>query len=453
MDHTKELETKSIGQLLLKYAVPAVISMVIMSVYNIADRIFIGQGVGPLAIAGLAITMPVMNVVNAFGSLVAIGSASRMSIVLGKKDVTWAENILGNSMLLTFLFGILYVGLGYLLMDNILTLFGATSGTLAYAKEYLMIVLPGMFLTSVSNNLTSLLRASGYPKKSMLIMVAGAAINMILDPLFIFVFHMGIAGAAWATTISMAISALLALIHFANKNSHIHFRTHGWRPRLYIFKNILLICCSPFLMNIAASGVVALLNGQLIRYGGDLAVGTYGIVNTVCIFLVLFTIGVCQGMQPIVGYNYGAGHQHRLKEAFTLTMKINVLFMVVGAAICMIMPNLIINTFTSDAELIRMGTPAVRLLTVMFPLVGFQVTIAQFFQSIDKPWISILLSLGRQVIFLAPLCVLIPQFFVSAGYHGLTGIWTACAVCDVLGALLSLFFLIQQKKVFQIKER
>ena len=279
LDRTKELETKGIGHLLWQYALPAVISQIIASIYNIVDRIFIGHGVGALAIAGLAITMPLMNIIHAFGSLIGVGSSSRMSIVLGQKDVRWAEKILGNSMIYTIIIGCLFVTCGYLFMDRILTSFGATAQTLSYAREYMYIVLPGMFFTTMMFNLTGLIRASGYPMKSMFIMVGGAVLNMILDPIFIFGLGLGIAGAAWATTISMTITALVAILHFVQPTSFIRFKAHAWQPKGYIFKNITLIGMSPFLMNVCASFVVAMLNNQLLRYGGDLAVGIYGIVN------------------------------------------------------------------------------------------------------------------------------------------------------------------------------
>ena len=270
-DRTKELGSGRIGRLLFAYALPAVISQVIASIYNIADRIFLGQGVDAMAIAGLAITMPIMNVIHAFGSLVGAGSSARMSIVLGKRDIAWAENILGNSLLLTFAFGALFLGVGYSFLDDILGMFGASDLTLDYARTYMLIVLPGMFFTTLTFNLTGLMRASGYPMKSMYILVSGAILNVILDPVFIFVFKWGIAGAAWATTISMFLTGIASLLHFCSPKSFIRFRSHAWKPRLYIFKNILMIGMSPFLMNLAASAVVAMLNTQLLRYGGRLS--------------------------------------------------------------------------------------------------------------------------------------------------------------------------------------
>ena len=449
MDNIHKLETESIGKLLLQYALPAVITQVVASVYNIVDRVFLGQYVGALAIAGLAITLPVMNIIHALGSLVGVGASSRMSIVLGRKDVRWAEKILGNSMLLTFFFGFLFVTGGYLFMDRILQLFGASQDTIGYAREYMQIVLPGMFFTTMTFNLTGLIRASGYPTKSMWIMAGGAVLNIFLDALFIMVLGLGIAGAAWATTISMFTTAVIAVLHFVSPKSFIRFKRHAWAPKLYIFRNVLLIGMSPFLMNFAASFVVALLNRQLIRYGGDLAVGAYGIVNTYGSFLVMFILGLCQGMQPIAGYNYGAGHNHRLRRVFTLTMRVSVSVGAFGALLAMVLPRLILRAFTSSPELLDIGVPAMRYLNVMMPLIAFTITNSQFFQSIDKPWIAITTSLSRQVLFLIPLMFVIPSVMVGFGYDGLTGVWQTCTLCDILGAALAAVLLSTQLKVFR----
>ena len=449
MDNIHKLETEPIGKLLLQYALPAVITQVVASVYNIVDRVFLGQYVGAMAIAGLAITLPVMNVIHALGSLVGVGASSRMSIVLGRKDVRWAEKILGNSMLLTFFFGVLFVGGGYLFMDRILELFGASRDTIGYAREYMQIVLPGMFFTTMTFNLTGLIRASGYPTKSMWIMAGGAILNIFLDALFIVVLGWGIAGAATATTISMFSTAVVAVSHFVSPKSFIRFKRHAWAPKLYIFRNVLLIGMSPFLMNFAASFVVALLNRQLIRYGGDYAVGAYGIVNTYGSFLVMFILGLCQGMQPIAGYNYGAGHNHRLREVFTLTMKVSVAVGTLGALLAVVVPRLILRAFTTSPDLLDIGVQAMRYLNVMMPLIAFTITNSQFFQSIDKPWIAITTSLSRQVLFLIPLMFVIPSVMVSVGRDGLTGVWLTCMVCDVLGAALAAVLLSTQIKVFR----
>lgn len=451
IDRTKELETKPIGQLLWIYALPAVISQIIASVYNIVDRIFIGRGVGALAIAGLAITMPLMNIIHAFGALIGVGAASRMSIVLGKKDKEWAENILGNSLVFTLILGTLVTCFCYIFLDKILMKFGATAETVAYAHEYMVYILPGMFLITVAFNLTGLIRASGYPTKAMVIMAGGAILNIILDPIFIFALHLGIKGAAIASTISIFIMALVSILHFVQPSSFIRFKAHAWKLKGYIFKNITLIGMSPFLMNLAAAGVVAILNTQLLRYGGDFAVGTYGICNTYGNFLVLMIIGVCHGMQPIAGYNYGAGHGHRLKHVYVLTMWICVAIGALGSAVSCAFPRMMMRVFTTDSHLIEMGRTALRFSMVMFPLIGFTIVNSNFFQSIDKPWVAITTSLSRQVIFLIPMSIFIPLLFIHLGWNGLNGVWVSLTISDVLGAVLAAILLFTQRHVFSIQ--
>ncbi len=449
MDNIHELETKPIGGLLWQYALPAVVSQVIASVYNIVDRMFLGQNVGTAALAGLAITLPLMNIIHAFGSLVGAGAAARMSIVLGRKDVRWAEKILGNTMLLTFIFGFLFVTGIYLFMNPILEAFGASSETIEYARTYMTIILPGMFFVTLTYNLTGLIRATGYPAKSMWIMVGGALLNILLDYLFIAVAGWGIAGAAWASTISMATTSVVSIMHFVQPHSFIRFKRHAWRPKLYIFRNILAIGISPFSMNVAASAVVALLNAQLIRYGGDLAVGTYGVVNSYASIVFMVLLGVCQGMQPIAGYNYGACQNHRLRGTYLLTMWVCIAVGAVGAAIALLLPTPIIRAFTPDSQMLEMGRPALGYLMVMAPIIGFTVTNSQFFQSIDKPWIAIVTSLSRQVLFLIPLMYIVPSLFVNNGGSGLTGVWMSCTISDVLGAMLAGGLLLTQLKVFR----
>ncbi len=437
------------------YAIPSVTSQLISSIYNIVDRVFLGQNVGALALAGLAITLPVMNIVHAFGSLVGVGSSARISIVLGRKDINWAEKILGNSMLLTFFFGFLFLVGGYAFLDPILQLFGASADTLQFARQYMVIVLPGMFMTTLTYNLAGLIRATGYPNKSMWILAGGAVLNIILDALFISVFGWGIAGAAWATTISMTVSGLAAVWHFLpvnrlhRKEAFIRFKRHCWQPKFYIFRNILAIGVSPFLMNFAASAVVILLNRQLIRFGGDLAVGAYGVVNSFASIVIMFFLGVCQGMQPIAGYNYGAGHTERLKETYSLTRNVCMMLGLCGAVLSFAFPRLIISCFTNDESLIAIGIPALRYLMVMTPFIGFTITNSQFFMSIDKPWISIVTSMSRQVIFLIPAIFAVPAIVTSLGGNGLTGVWLSCTTSDLFGAFLAYVLFLTQRKVFR----
>ncbi len=446
-DRTKDFESKPIGALLWQYALPAVITQIIASIYNICDRVFLGQYVGALAIAGLTVTMPIMNIIHAFGSLVGAGSGARMSIVLGKRDIRWAESILGNSMILTIFFGILFVSGYYFFSDDILSLFGASTETIAYAKEYMDIVVPGMFLTTVTFNLCNLIRSSGYAQKSMWIMLSGSIINIALDTLFICVLDMGISGAAWATTISMAISSILSLSHFVSKNSFIRFRRHAWQPKLRIFRNILAIGVSPFTMNVAGSGVVAMLNNQLLRYGGDNAVAASGVANSFAPLIIMLVLGICQGMQPIAGYNYGARRFDRLREVYHLAMKVNVAIGCFGTLLVLTVPRYLSMAFTNDPELLDLCVPAMRLMLVMSPLIGFTITNSQFFQSIDKPWIAIVTSLSRQVLILLPMMYIVPTVFTGLGWSGLYGVFASCTISDILGAVLAGYLLWTQRHI------
>ncbi len=451
----RELETKPMGKLLWQYALPAVASQVVTSIYNIVDRIFLGNSPddGKMLLAALTITFPLMNIIHAFGSLVGAGSGARMSIVLGRKDVRWAEKILGNSMLLTFLFGFIFVVGGYLWMHPIINLFadGASQPVIDAACEYMYIVLPGMFLLTVTYNLVGLIRSSGYPMKGMWIMVGGAALNILLDFIFISEMGWGMKGAAWATTLSMGASATVAVLHFVQPKSFIRFKRHAWAPKLYIFRNILAIGISPFSMNFAAFAVVAILNRQLIRFGGDDAMTVYGAANSYMGLIFMVLLGLCQAMQPIAGYNYGARRNDRLRQVYILTMNVCVLIGILGAASALLFPRTIIGCFNSEPEILAMGGPALRYLLVFCPLIAFTVTNSQLFQSIDQPWIAIVTSLSRQVIFLIPLSLILPDLLMGFNHgDGVTGVWQACAICDVLGALLSLVLLLTHRQVFRM---
>ena len=451
-DTTKELETKKISSLLWDYALPAVLSQVVTSIYNIVDRMFLGHspdGNGTLYLAALAITFPIMNIIHAFGSLVGAGASSRMSIVLGRKDVRWAEKILGNSVLLTFFFGFLFVTAGYIWMRPILTLFGASPETINFAVEYMDIVLPGMFLVTLTYNLTGLIRASGYPMKAMWIMTFGAVVNIFLDFLFINLLNLGVYGAAWGTTISMALTTIVSVAHFVMPKSFIRFKAHAWTPKLYIFRNILAIGISPFSMNVAAFAVVAVLNRQLTTFGGDNAVAVYGAANSAAGVIFMMLLGLCQGMQPIAGYNYGARRNDRLREVYVLTMKVCVIIGLAGTLVSMIFPRAIISCFSSDEAVLAVGSTALRYLMVFAPLIAYTVVNSQLFQAIDQPWIAIVTSLSRQVIFLIPISLILPNVVAAHGGDGVTGVWISIALCDMLGAVLSTVLLLTHRQVFR----
>ena len=398
----RELETKPMGKLLWQYALPAVASQVVTSIYNIVDRIFLGNSPddGKMLLAALTITFPLMNIIHAFGSLVGAGSSARMSIVLGRKDVRWAEKILGNSMLLTFIFGFIFVVGGYLWMHPIINLFadGATGKVLESACEYMYIVLPGMFLLTLTFNLVGLIRSSGYPMKGMWIMVGGAVLNILLDYIFICELGWGMKGAAWATTISMAVSAAVAVLHFVQPHSFIRFKRHAWTPKLYIFRNILAIGISPFSMNFAAFAVVAVLNRQLIHFGGDDAMTVYGAANSFMGLVFMVLLGLCQAMQPIAGYNYGARRNDRLREVYLLTMKVCVLIGIIGMAMALIFPRTIIGFFNSQPEILSMGEPALRYLLVFCPLIAFTVTRTLIALCIDQ-FIGFVIQKGIESLF------------------------------------------------------
>jgi Na+-driven multidrug efflux pump len=325
---------------------------------------------------------------------------------------------------------------------------GATPTIAPFAQDYVRLILIAAPIMCADFTMNQILRYEGKAALGMVALMCGCALNIALDALFIVGLGWGIRGGAWATTIAMAFSAGLAVMHFLNPKSFIRFKRHCWEPKMYIVKNILAIGISPFSMNVAACAVVALLNSQLIHYGGDLAVSAYGVVNRVAMLVVMILLGICQGMQPIAGYNYGAGNNLRLKHVYMLSLKWNVGIGVVGMLLALIIPRLLVMMMSDNEQLIAISIPAMRYLLVMAPLIGFTITNSQFFQSIDKPWIAIVTSLSRQVIFLIPMMYLVPLLYMRLGGDGLSGVWCSCTVSDLLGAVLSGWLLLSQRKVF-----
>ena len=394
------LETKKISVLVWEYSIPAIIGTLVNSLYNIVDRIFIGQGVGAYAISGLAITFPVTILASSLGMLVGVGAASRISISLGERKKHTAEQILGNSLMLILLFNAVVMTLFYVFLDPILLAFGATDNTLPYAREYLQIVLIGNIFISLCYSFNNMMRASGYPKKAMITMLIGALLNIILDPVFIFVFDLGIAGVAWATVISMFVGMLFVMHHFVQDSSLIRLRKENIRLNKNIVFAIVSIGLSPFFMQVAASGVAVLLNTSLLKHGGDLAVGAYGILNSMLLIIIMTVVGLNQGTQPIIGYNYGAGNFLRVKDTFFYTVKVATIITSAGFIIGMFFPRQFASAFTSDKALLEIAENGIRLSLLAFPLVGFQVVAGNFFQSIGQAKKAIVQSLSRQIIFL-----------------------------------------------------
>ncbi len=436
-----QLETKKISKLVWDYALPAIVGTMVNATYNIVDRIFIGQGVGALAISGLAITFPVMNLTAALGMLVGAGAASRISINLSKKNPERAEKILGNSFLLNIVLNLVFMTLLMIFLEPILMAFGASEDTFPYARDYLQVILPGNIFMTMTFSFNNMMRASGYPKKAMYTMLIGAALNIILDPIFIFVFGMGIAGVAWATVISMFIGMLFVMYHFTRKTTTLRLRRKNMRFERDILIAIVSIGLSPFLMQLAASAVAVLMNTSLKLYGGDLAIGAFGILNSMFMIIVMFVIGLNQGLQPIIGYNYGAETYSRVKETFYYGIKIATVVTSLGFVFGMFFPRLFAQAFTSDVELLDLAENALRIAIVAFPLVGFQVVISGYFQSIGQAKKSIAMSLSRQVFFLIPSIIFLPRFF------GLDGAWASISVSDALASILALIFFIRQRKI------
>lgn len=437
------LETAPVPRLLWKFALPAVISTLTTSLYSLIDRVFIGQGAGAMAISGLALTFPIMNFLTAFGTLVGVGASTRISIVLGMGDRDWAERILGNALVLTVIIWVLLTVSCLYYLYPLLVIFGGSGNTMPYAADYLRIVIPGYIFSNLAYSFCNIIRASGNPTRSMVIMLIGAGVNLALDPLFIFGFGMGIKGAAWATVISMFVSSVFVMQFFLRKNAYIRFKRSTLRLKRNIVRNILSIGMSPFLMNLAATLVVVILNRRLVLSGGDLAMGAYGIINSYAILFVMFVLGLCQGMQPIVGYNYGAKKMDRAKHAFFLSIKVGTVITVFGFLLMELFPGAAARVFTSDEQLVTLAKNGFRLIFMLFPFVGFQIVTSNFFQSLGKVHLSIFLSLSRQVLYL------IPALYICSTFWGLNGVWAATAVADFFSILTTLFILRSQMKMFK----
>lgn len=441
-----ELDKAPVGKLLFKYSLPSVVGMVVMSIYNIIDRMFIGQGVGPDAIAGLAITFPVMNVSVAFGVLIGGGAGARTSIVLGQGKRRTAEEILGNSLVMTLLFGTVYLALFAIFIDEVLILFGASKTSLPYARDFMMYMLPGLLFNNLTFSFSNIMRATGYPKKAMWANFIGAGTNVILAPIFIFGLKWGIKGAAIATDIAMFIAMIYVQIHFLNKRSEIHYIPGIYKVKWEILKPILAVGAAPCIVNTAGCVINAVLNHTVFKYGGDSSVAAMGIVMTFSQLAVMFVLGVCMGMQPIVGFNYGAKRFDRLKKAYWLTVTVGTAVCVIGTLVSLLIPQYVARIFTTDNELIKSCEHAFKLVNVAFWVAGFQIVTTNFFQSLGEAKKSIFMSLSRQVI------CLLPFLFIMPPIMQLDGVWLSFPMSDMLAALMGVVLLIfEMKKINRLK--
>lgn len=433
-----ELATESVGRLLWRYSLPAVVGMVVMSLYNIIDSIFIGQGCGPDAIAGLAITFPVMNISAALGVLVGAGGSARISILLGAGNHRAATHTLGNSLTLTIILAVSYLTLFWIFLDEILYAFGADEDTIPYARDFMLYILPGLLMTNLSFSFNNLMRASGYPVRAMVTNFIGAGSNLVLAPIFIFWLDMGIKGAAIATDIAMTITMVFVMAHFFRRESTIHFERGTYALRWRIVWGIVSIGAAPSIVNFCACFINVLINNSLHEFGGNAAIGAVGVFSRYTSLLTMVIIGITQGLQPIIGYNYGAGQLDRLKRSYWLAVGAATILCCVGAAFGISCPALIGRAFTTDPEMIHATVKSLTIALLAFWFVGFQIVSTTFFQSIGQAGKSIFLSLTRQVLFFIPLVLILPR------HWGLEGVWASFPASDLAATIVTAAMMVWQ---------
>ena len=441
-----ELGTQPIGKLLMQYAIPAIIAMTASSIYNMVDSIFIGQGVGPLAISGLAITFPFMNLGAAFGAMVGVGASTLISVKLGQRDYGTAQTVLGNVITLNLIIGIAFSIITLMFLDPILYFFGASADTIGYARDYMLIILAGNVFSHMYFGLNAVLRASGHPQKAMYATINTVVINTLLDPLFIYVFDWGIRGAAIATIIAQVISLIWQFKILTDKNELLHLRRGIYHLQSKIVKNIIAIGLSPFCMNVASCFIVIFINKGLKEYDGDLAIGAYGIVNRLVFICVMIVMGITQGMQPIAGYNFGAQQFDRVTQVLKLSIygatAMTTLTFLVGE----LLPDVAVRLFTTDEGLISRAADGFRIVVLFFPIVGFQMVTSNFFQSIGMANKAIFLSLTRQLLFLLPCLIILPTFM------GAAGIWWSMPISDLIASLVAGVLLYKQFQEFKYQK-
>ncbi|MCD8317431.1 MAG: MATE family efflux transporter [Paraprevotella sp.] len=433
-----DLGVLPISKLLKQYAFPAIIAMTASSLYNMVDSIFIGHGVGSRAISGLALTFPFMNLSAAFGAMIGVGSSTLISVRLGQQDYKAAQHIFGNAIILTLILGSLFSILTQTYLNPILYFFGASPATLPYAREYMTVILSGNLVTRFYLTFNAILRSTGHPPLSMNATILAVIFNTILNPLFIYGLHMGIRGSATATVIAQVISLIWQINVFRDSKELIHFKKGIYALKKKIIKDTLSIGLSPFLMNSCACFFVILINRGLGHYGSDLAIGAYGIVTRMLFIFVMVVIGLNQGMQPIAGYNYGAQNYARVLKVLRYTLLWGTIATTIGFLIGELYPELCVRAFTTDSELINISVRGMRTVFIFYPLIGMYMVTTNFFQSIGKAYISIFLSLTRQLIFLIPLLIILPRFL------GVKGVWISMPIADIIACTVSGLMLISK---------
>ena len=445
-----ELGTQPVRSLLMKYALPGIIAMTATSLYNMVDSIFIGHGVGAMALSGLTVAKPFMDICAAFGSLVGVGASSLVAIKLGEKDYRSANDVLANVILLNVLLGALVMVVGLYWLDPILYAFGASDVTISYARDYMEIILWANILTHIYYGLNSMLRSIGHPKVAMFSTIVAVVANIILDPIFIFALDMGVRGAALATVLSQAIAVVGQMVVFLNPKEVIYFHRGIWRLKRDITMRALGIGTAPFLMHLAACFVVIVLNNQLKRYGGDMAIATYGITNRFMFFFAMVVMGLNQGMQPIVGYNYGAKLYDRMIRALKLTAMCATCVMGMLWLFGLIWPEGFIRLFTHDEVLVAQSIAPARVMLCTMVMVGFPMVVGNFYTSIGMSEKAIFLSLTRQVFLLIPSILLLPLLFQTVEVSPIWGVWWSLPICDALAAIIAAIVLNRDMRKFSV---
>jgi len=434
-------DNQSVRKLLKSYAYPAMINMVVLALYNITDRIFIGQGAGPLAICGLALTLPYVSLLGTVGTLTGVGAATRISTAISLGNLRLAGKILGNAVFLNLILSLMLVIYSFMNLDMILRAFGGSEYTIPYAHKYLSILIPGSLLSNLNFTFSNTIRASGFPKKSMTITLTGIMANIVLDPLFIFGFKMGIQGAAVATVLSIFLTSLLILVHFFYKAAPIKLTGSCFRPHVLILLSIIGIGMAAFIMNITTGMVNIIMNRYLENYGGDYAIGAYGIISCYSILIAMLLLGVCQSMQPLLSYHYAAGRTHLVKYTLKMAIRIGSLIACAGFLLGETGAPWLVKAFTHDPELLKISEQGLRITFIAMPLTGLQVIITSYFQSIRQAPKAIAMNISRQFIFL------IPALGLFSHPWGLTGLWSAIPFADFMATLMALFFLFRANRI------
>lgn len=441
MNRSKQLGEGNIKELLVEFSIPAIVGMLVNALYNIVDRIFIGKGVGSIGIAGIFVGYPISLILMAFAMLIGLGGNALVSIKLGQKKEEEAEKILGNSFTLLLLISIIVGVIGLLTLEPLLKVFGASKTILPYSVDYMRIILFGAPLQAVGFGLNNFIRGEGNPKMAMGTMLIGAILNTILDPIFIFVFNMGIKGAAIATIISQGASSIWVLSYFFKKKGLLKLKRENLKLKKYIVKEIISIGLAPFSMQIAASMVTVLLNNNLQRYGGDIATSSMAVINSITMLILMPIFGINQGAQPIIGYNYGAEKYDRVKETLKWAILFATIIVTIGFVFTQAIPGKLVSLFgKNEKELIKVASRAMRINLSMLPIIGFQIISANYFQATGKPKQAMFLSLSRQVLVLIPALIILPKIFQ------LTGVWLSSPVSDIIASIITAQFLFKDLK-------